>query len=42
MKRAEVHMKDKAEFLKKLNDLVAVVRENGNQITACEVKTYFS
>ena len=35
-------MKGKAEFLKKLNDLVAVVRENGNQITASEVKTYFS
>ena len=35
-------MKDKAEFLKKLNDLVAVVREKGNQITVDEVKTYFS
>ena len=35
-------MKGKAEFLKKLNDLVTVVRENGNQITVDEVKTYFS
>ena len=35
-------MKDKAEFLKKLNDLVTVVREKGNQITVDEVKTYFS
>lgn len=35
-------MESKAEFLKKLNDLVTVVRENGNQITASEVKTYFS
>lgn len=35
-------MKSKAEFLKKLNDLVTVVREKGNQITVSEVKTYFS
>ena len=35
-------MKDKAEFLKKLNDLVTVVCEKGNQITVDEVKTYFS
>lgn len=35
-------MKGKAEFLKKLNDLVTVVREKGNQITVDEVKTYFS
>ena len=35
-------MKGKTEFLKKLNDLVTVVRETGNQITASEVKTYFS
>ena len=35
-------MKSKAEFLKKLNDLVTVVREKGNQITVDEVKTYFS
>ncbi len=35
-------MEGKTEFLKKLNDLVTVVRENGNQITASEVKTYFS
>ena len=35
-------MKGKAEFLKKLNDLVTAVREKGNQITVEEVKTYFS
>ena len=35
-------MKDKTEFLKKLNDLVTVVRSKGNQITVDEVKTYFS
>lgn len=35
-------MKGKAEFLKKLNDLVTVVREKENQITVNEVKTYFS
>lgn len=35
-------MKNKAEFLKKLNDLVTVVRNEGNQITVSEVKTYFS
>ena len=35
-------MKDKTEFLKKLNDLVTVVREKGNQITVDEVKTYYS
>lgn len=35
-------MESKTEFLKKLNDLVAVVREKGNQITVDEVKTYFS
>ena len=35
-------MKDKAEFLKELNDLVTVVHEKGNQITVDEVKTYFS
>lgn len=35
-------MESKAEFLKKLNDLVTVVREKGNQITVSEVKTYFS
>lgn len=35
-------MKDKAEFLRKLNDLVTVLREKGNQITVDEVKTYFS
>ena len=35
-------MKGKTEFLKKLNDLVTVVQGKGNQITACEVKTYFS
>ena len=35
-------MKGKAEFLKKLNDLVTVVHEKGNQITVDEVKTYFS
>ena len=35
-------MKGKAEFLKKLNDLVTVVREKGNQITVNEVRTYFS
>ena len=35
-------MESKAEFLKKLNDLVTVVRENGNQITVDEVRTYFS
>ena len=35
-------MEARAEFLKKLNDLVTVVREKGNQITVDEVKTYFS
>ena len=35
-------MKDKAEFLKKLNDLVTVVHDKGNQITVNEVRTYFS
>ena len=35
-------MKGKTEFLKKLNDLVTVVRDKGNQITVDEVKTYFS
>ena len=35
-------MESKAEFLKKLNDLVTVVREKENQITVSEVKTYFS
>lgn len=35
-------MKSKAEFLKKLNDLVTVVRDNGNQITVDEARTYFS
>ena len=35
-------MKGKTEFLKKLNDLVTVVREKGNQITVDDVKTYFS
>ena len=35
-------MKGKAEFIKKLNDLVSVVHEKGNQITVDEVKTYFS
>lgn len=35
-------MQGKTEFLKKLNDLVTVVREKGNQITVDEVKTYFS
>ena len=35
-------MESKAEFLKKLNDLVTVVREKGNPITVDEVKTYFS
>ena len=35
-------MKGKTEFLKKLNDLVTVVREKGNQITVDEVRTYFS
>ena len=35
-------MKDKAEFLKNLNDLVTIVREKENQITVDEVKTYFS
>ena len=35
-------MEGKTDFLKKLNDLVAVVRDKGNQITVDEVKTYFS
>ena len=35
-------MKGKADFLKKLNDLVTVVREKRNQITVDEVRTYFS
>ena len=35
-------MESKTEFLKKLNDLVAVVREKGNQVTVDEVRTYFS
>jgi len=35
-------MQGKTEFLKKLNDLVTVVREKGNQITVDEVKIYFS
>ena len=35
-------MKGKTEFLKKLNDLVTVVREKGNQITVNEVRIYFS
>ena len=35
-------MESKAEFLKKLNALVTVVREKGNQITVDDVKTYFS
>jgi len=35
-------MEGKTEFLKKLNDLVAVVRDKGNQVTVDEVKTYFS
>ena len=35
-------MKGKTEFLKKLNDLVAVVRDKENQVTVEEVKTYFS
>ena len=35
-------MQGKTEFLKKLNDLVTVVREKGNHITVDEVKTYFS
>ena len=35
-------MKDKTEFLKKLNDLVTVVRSKENLITVDEVKTYFS
>ena len=35
-------MESKAEFLKKLNDVVTVGREKGNQITVDEVRTYFS
>lgn len=35
-------MEGKTEFLKKLNELVAVVRNNGNQVAVDEVKTYFS
>ena len=35
-------MESKTEFLKKLNDLVTVVREKGNQVTVDEVRTYFS
>ncbi len=35
-------MEGKTEFLKKLNDLVTVVRDNGNQITVDEARTYFS
>lgn len=35
-------MEGKTEFLKKLNELVAVVRDNGNQVAVDEVKTYFS
>jgi len=35
-------MEGKTEFLKKLNDLVTVVRDKGNQVTVNEVKTYFS
>lgn len=35
-------MESKAEFLKKLNDLVTVVRDKGNRITVGEVRTYFS
>lgn len=35
-------MEGKIDFLKKLNDLVTVVREKENQITVSEVKTYFS
>lgn len=35
-------MEGKTEFLKKLNNLVTVVRDNENQVTVDEVKTYFS
>ena len=35
-------MEGKTEFLKKLNDLVTVVRDKGNQVTVDEVRTYFS
>ena len=35
-------MEGKMTFLKKLSDLVTVVRENGNQVTVDEVKSYFS
>lgn len=35
-------MEGRAEFLKKLNGLVTLAKEKGNQITIEEVKTYFS
>ena len=35
-------MEERAEFLKKLNGLVAVAKSQGDQITIDEVKTYFA
>ena len=37
-----VNMEQRAEFLKKLNGLVALAKEHGNQITIDEVKAYFA
>ena len=35
-------MEARAEFLKKLNGLVAVAKDQGDQITIDEVRTYFT
>ena len=35
-------MEGRAEFINKLNGLVAVAKKQGDQITIDEVKTYFS
>lgn len=35
-------MKNREEFLKQLNDLVKIAKDNGNQITGEDVKAYFS
>ena len=37
-----VYMEKRAEFLKKLNSLVALAHEHGDQITIDEVKSYFT
>ena len=38
----EAHMKEKEQFLLKLNDFVKEIRDRGNQVNTFEVKEYFS